>query len=147
MNDYEEALSYTRIGYKVVIERDLTEIYVNPFNIEWMEAWDGNMDMQPCFDHHATITYITDYFAKMDTSLMEQINAIVKQDSSDSVKERMKTVANTFMTHRQIGEAEAIYRLFPDMLLKKSNIACQWLSVGKRSEMSRRWKLATKNEI
>ena len=133
MNEYEEALSYTRIGYKVVIERDLTEIYVNPFNVEWMEAWDANMDMQPCFDHHATITYITDYFAKMDTSLMEQINAIVKQDSSESVKERMKTVANTFMTHRQIGEAEAIYRLFPNMLLKNSNIACQWLSVGKCS--------------
>ena len=65
MKEYEEALSYTKTGYKVIIERDLTEIFVNSYNIEWMEAWDGNMDIQPCFDHHATITYITDYFAKM----------------------------------------------------------------------------------
>ena len=61
LKEYEEALSYTKIGYKVVIERDLTELFVNSYNAEWMEAWDGNMDMQPCFDYHATITYITDY--------------------------------------------------------------------------------------
>jgi hypothetical protein len=126
----------------VVIERDLTEIF-----IKWMEAWDGNMDIQPCFDYHATITYITDYFAKDDTGLMELINSVLKQDSSESTKERMKTVAKTFMTHRQIGEAEAVYRLLPNMLLKNSNVTCQWLSVGNRSEMSKRWKLATKKEI
>ena len=32
MKEYEEALSYTKIGYKVVIERDLTEIFVNSYN-------------------------------------------------------------------------------------------------------------------
>ena len=26
------------------------------------------------------------------------------------------------MTHRQIGEAEAVYRLLPNMLLKNSNV-------------------------
>ena len=31
--------------------------------------------------------------------------------------------------------------------MKNSNIACQWLSVGKRQELSKRWKLATKEEI
>ena len=47
LQEYEEALSFTKTGYKVVIERDLTEIYVNSYNVEWMEAWDGNMDIQP----------------------------------------------------------------------------------------------------
>ena len=131
----------------MTIERDLAEIFVNSYNVEWIEAWDGNMDMQPCFDFHATITYITDYFAKDDTGLMEVINAVLQQESSANTKERMKMVANTFMTHRQIGEAEAVYRLIPNMVLKNSNVACQWLSVGKRSEMSKRWKLATKEEV
>ena len=145
--EYEEALSFTKVGYKVIIERDLTEIYVNTYNIEWMEAWDGNMDMQPCFDYHATITYITDYWAKDDSGLMEIINSIIQQDSSLDTKERMKTVANTFLTHRQIGEAEAVYRLLPNMVLKNFNITCQWLSVGLRSERSMRWKLETKKEV
>ena len=78
---------------------------------------------------------------------MELINSVLKQDPSDTAKERMKKVANTFMTHRQIGEAEAVYRLLPNMVLKNSNVACQWLAVGKRSEMSKRWKLATKKEL
>ena len=46
---------------------------------------------------------------------------------SDTVKEQMRLLANTFLTHRQIGEAEAIYRLLPNMILKNSNIGCQWL--------------------
>ena len=73
MREYEEALSYTKTGYRVVIERNLTKIFGNSYNAELMEGWDGNMDMQPCFDYHATITYITDYYAKDDTGLMELI--------------------------------------------------------------------------
>ena len=100
-----------------------------------MRAWNGNLDIQPCFNYHATITYITDYYAKDDTGLMELINSVLEEDASETTKEKMKAVANTFMTHRQIGEAEAVYRLLPNMLLKNSNISCQWLSVGKRSEI------------
>ena len=91
MQEYEEALSFTNTGYKVTVERDLTELFVNSYNIEWMEAWDANMDMQPCFDYHATITYITDYFAKDDTGLMKVINSVLQQDASENTKERMKT--------------------------------------------------------
>ena len=147
LEQYEEALSYSSRGYKVVYKRDITEIFINSYNIEWMRAWDGNMDIQPCFDYHQTITYITDYYGKMDDGLMEVIKAMLKEDTSKSSKERMKKIANIFMTHRQIGEAEAAYRLLPNMVLKNSNISCQWLGVGRRSELSKRWKLATKEEV
>jgi len=140
-------LSFTRVGHKVVHERDLTEIYINSYNIEWLRAWNGNMDMSPCFDYHAVITYITDYFSKDDTGLMELIKTVIQHSSSETFKDQMRLVANAFLTHRQIGEAEAVYRLLPNMLLKNSNITCQWLSVGKRSEMSKRWKLANEKEV
>ena len=48
---------------------------------------------------------------------MELINSVLEQESSETAKERMKAVANTFLTHRQIGEAEAVYRLLPNMVL------------------------------
>ena len=127
LEEYEKALSFTRVGYKVVQERDLTEISINSYNVEWLRAWNGNMDMQTCFDYHAVITYISDYFSKDDTGLMELIKEIIKLNTSESFKEQMKLVANSFLTHRQIGEAEAVYRLLPNMLLKNSNVACQWL--------------------
>ena len=147
LQEYEEALSYTKNGYKVVLERDITEIFINTYNIEWIRTWNGNMDMSPCFDYHAVITYISDYFSKDDRGLMELIKSVLQHTSTDTVKEQMKLIANTFLTHRQIGEAEAIYRLLPNMILKNSNVGCQWLSIGKRAELSKRWRQATKEEI
>ena len=100
LDEYEKALTSTKRGYKVVQQRDLTEICINPYNIEWMRAWNANMDIQICLDYHAVITYITDYYAKADSGLMDLINSVLTQEASEDTKERMKTVANTFMTHR-----------------------------------------------
>ena len=144
---YEKALSFTAVGVKVTQERDITELYINSYNVEWLRAWNGNMDMSTCFDYHAVITYITDYFSKDDTGLMKLLQLVIEHNPSESFKEQMKLVANTFLTHRQIGEAEAVYRLLPNMLLKNSNVTCQWLSVGKRSDLSKRWKLANEKEL
>ena len=147
LTEYENALSFTRVGYLVIHERDVTEIYINTYNIEWIRAWNGNIDVSPCFDYHSVITYISDYWAKDDTGLMEVINAIIQQLPSETLKEQMRQIANTFLTHRQIGEAEACYRLLPNLVLKNSNVACQWLSIGKQSELSKRWKQASKEDI
>ena len=147
LEEYENALSFTNVGYKIVHERDVTEIYINTYNKEWIRAWNGNMDMSPCLDYHAVITYISDYFGKDDTGLMELIKTVVKENDCQTTKEQMKLVANTFMTHRQIGEAEAVYRLLPNMVMKQSNVTCQWLSIGRRSEQSKRWRLATEADI
>ena len=45
---YHYALSVCKSGTKVVIKRELQDIFVNNFNAHWMLAWDGNMDIQPC---------------------------------------------------------------------------------------------------
>ena len=46
----------------------------------------------------------------------------------------MKKIASTSLSHRQIGEAEAFYKLLPDLLLKNSNVTCQWLPLGKKND-------------
>ena len=43
--DYLKALSTSKSGYSVVQKRDLDEIFINSYNIEWIRAWDGNMDI------------------------------------------------------------------------------------------------------
>ena len=59
----------TTRGYTILLARDIDEGYINPFIPEWLEAWDGNIDTQPCFDFFGVITYITDYLTKDDTGL------------------------------------------------------------------------------
>ena len=45
LEEYEDALSFTDRGHKVVHERDITEIFINTYNIEWIRAWNGNIDV------------------------------------------------------------------------------------------------------
>merc|ERR1712105_47799 len=96
---------------------------------EWLEAWDANMDLQLCFDFFAVITYISDYFTKDDSGTLKYINEALK-DAKEDLKGKLKLAVNTFMTHRQIGESEAYYRILPFLNLKNSNTKCIFLPTG-----------------
>jgi hypothetical protein len=87
-SDYIEALSYSRAGYSVHLKRDLDEIYINSYNPEWIRAWDGNIDIQPCFDYFGVITYVTDYFMKDDTGTMEILKEVVERSQMTAQKKR-----------------------------------------------------------
>ena len=52
-HEYIEALKYSKAGYNVHLKRDLDEIFINSYDPEWIEAWDGNIDKQPCCDYYA----------------------------------------------------------------------------------------------
>ena len=142
--EYTKAISVTTSGYTVVYRRDIDEAYINPYNVEWMRAWNGNLDIQICLDFHAVITYITDYYSKDDTGTMDVIKKMLDKDNS-CTKDKMKKIAQCFLTHRMIGEAEAVYRLIPSMTLQNSNITCQWVSLGPKEQRTSRWKIASGN--
>ena len=133
-NEYLKALGTGRSGYSVVQQRDIDETFINSYNSEWIRAWNANLDIQVVLDYFAVITYVTDYYAKDDTGTMEVIKAALQQADAEDVKEKMKVVSNAFLTHRQMGEAEAVYKLLPSMTLKNSNVACQWVSLGRKEE-------------
>ena len=59
-NLYIEALSNSKRGYSIILQRDIDEVFVNSVNPEWILAWQGNIDLQICLDFFAVITYITD---------------------------------------------------------------------------------------
>ena len=119
---YESALTYSKKGYSVILERDVNEMYINSYNPEWARAWNGNTDLQPCFDYFAVITYITEYFCKDDTGLMVKLTDMVKKSECATLKERMVILMNGFISARQMGEAEALYKLLPNLHLKDSNV-------------------------
>ena len=51
---YLKALSTSKTGYSIIQRRDLDEIYINSYNIEWIRAWNGNMDIQVELDNAKT---------------------------------------------------------------------------------------------
>ena len=58
------------------------------------------------FDIFEFITYITEYFIKDESGTVEAIKQVLDSNPDDNTKEKMKKVATTFLSHRQIGEAE-----------------------------------------
>ena len=80
------------------------------------------MDIQICLDFYAICTYITDYYTKDESGTLTTLIKALKECHGKSQKEKMKTLAQVFSTHRHVGESEAYYKLFPDLHLSDSSI-------------------------
>ena len=55
----------------------------------------------------------------------------------------MKRVSYAFQKTRQMGEAEAAYKVIPSLVLSNSNVGCSWVATGKEAETHKRSKRAT----
>ena len=127
---YHDALSVSPNGYKMVHKRDIDEIYVNNYNIEWLLCWNANMDLQLCLDFYAVITYISDYFSKDDSGTLGYIKEALRKADNESLKTKLSLVVQTFLTHRQIGESEAFFKILSNLHLKWSNIEALFVPTG-----------------
>ena len=123
-SDYITAIKQSkRNGSTVLLRRDVDEVHVNNYNPEWLEAWNANLDIQPVLDYFAVITYVTDYWSKSDEAITQQLTEVANHLKSEpDKKQRSIQLANTFLTHRQMSEAEAYYKIFPNLTLKYSSL-------------------------
>ena len=108
----------------------MKERFINTYNPEWLDAWDANMDIQIALDPYAIITYIVSYVSKDESGMTGFLKEALSASYSASQEKKLKTLLHTYLTHRQVGLSEAVYRAIRDMKLKDSNIACIWLSTG-----------------
>ena len=96
------------------------------------------MDIQIVVDHFGIITYVTDYWAKPDEGLTPVLREAAKQLKTEpEQKKRAQEMANTFISHRQMGEAEAYYKILPNLTLKYSNVDTVFVPTDKKEMRSR----------
>ena len=138
-SDYVTAIKQSKKkGSTVLLKRDVDEIYVNNYNPEWLEAWNANLDIQPVLDYFAVITYVTDYWSKSDEGVTQQLTEAANHLKSEPDKrQRCLQLANTFLTHRQMSEAEAYYKIFPNLTLKYSSLDTIFVPSEKRELRSK----------
>ena len=79
--------------------------------------------------------------------MMEILKAVLKDSDATDSKERMKVVADTFLRCRQMGHAEAVYKLIPSLTLSMSNVTCKFVATGPKAERSERWQKATEEQM
>ena len=56
--EYHKLLSFSTKGFSVVLQRDVSEIYINNYNLEWLPVWNSNMDISPVMDIFAVLVYV-----------------------------------------------------------------------------------------
>ena len=136
--EYLVALKQSNLkGISIILARDIDEIHVNNYNPEWLRAWDGNIDIQPCFDFFGVITYVTEYFTKDESGTSSFLADASKQIKALPLKDQQRCIKNVFLTHRQMGVSEAYMKIFPDIRLKDSNIGTLFVPLGKKEDISR----------
>ena len=139
---YKMYLKMSRSGYSVVLQRDTDETFINAYNSDWIRAWNGNMDIQPVFGFFAVITYVTEYAFKAEPE-SGVIRDALKECQDKDMKEQMKILANTFLTSRQMGESEAVYKLLSSLTMTNTTVTVQWISLDREEQQMKRMRRAT----
>ena len=127
---YYEALSHTVRGKVLVLKRSFKERNINNYNKEWMQVWDANMDIQLVFDTFAVITYVVNYVGKDESGMTKHLKDCLKDVKDLPYSEKLNALKMKFVTHRQNGASEAIYKILPGMHLKNSTVGCIFIPTG-----------------
>ena len=83
---------------------------------------------------------------KDDSGTLKLIQKVLEKASDEPIKKKLNLVKNTFLTHRQIGESEAYYKLFPHLHLCDSNIGAVFIPTGFKQNRSRFLKQLSEEE-
>ena len=134
---YKEALKISDWGYKAILKRDVDEIMINNYNKDFIAAWNGNMDIQICLDFFAVLTYITDYTYKDESGTLAIIKEALENCNDPVLQAKMRTVLHTYLTNRQAGAPEVLYRILPFLHLADSNIKSEFIHTGFKKNRSK----------
>ena len=131
-DDYEESLKISSRGNTIILKRTIRERMVNNYNGKMLKVWRANMDVQFCLDTYAIITYVCDYLTKTDDGLTKFMKEAIKEKKNSNIVifEKLNYVKQVYFTHRQVCEAEAVYRLSQDLHLKGSDVATKFIGTG-----------------
>ena len=83
------------------------------------------------------IIYITDYLTKDDTGITAILREVMKKNEKEECKECMKMLIHTFLTHRQMGQAEVYYKLLPSLKIKYSTVRTVFVLTDKKELRSK----------
>ena len=127
---YEEAISTTEKGNVLILKRGFKEIWINNYNPNWLMAWNANMDIQLAHDPYAVLTYIVKYVSKDESGMTTFLKDALRKTKHLSRDEQVKALKTAWLTHRQIGASETVYRLIPGLYLTQSNTRCVFVATG-----------------
>ncbi len=127
---YMKYISISKRGKILILKRDVNERFINNYNIEMLTAWNANMDIQLALDPYAVITYIVNYVSKDESGMTKNLLDTLRAKAKGLLAEIISALQKTFLTRRQNGLSEAVYKTLPEFRLKNSNVTCIYIASG-----------------
>ncbi|CAF0843236.1 unnamed protein product [Adineta ricciae] len=115
MNE-EEYIQMIRAGLKkpkVFLKRAPNEIRINAYNPLIMSLHRANMDIQFILDPYACLTYCVDYISNSENGTSKLLRDALNElkQGNNTVKERLRIIANKFLNSSEISAQEAVYHI------------------------------------
>ena len=117
MEQYKQALSLTKRGRTVVLERTPQELFINCYNPHLLSAWQANLDLQHCLDPYACIAYMVSYITKDERDMSSVLQNVSNELHHHDWREQLTACAPAFLNAREISAPEAVYRLLSFLCL------------------------------
>ena len=119
---YEKAHCALAQRNTIIFKRTVPDVWVNPYNKHILEAWNGNMDIQPVLDAESCLMYMVKYILKAERELGDVLRK-AQQEAEEGHMEPLKQLrklGNVYLNAREICVMEAVYRVC-GMNLKSSS--------------------------
>ncbi|XP_054717389.1 uncharacterized protein LOC129226785 [Uloborus diversus] len=97
----------------IMLKRNVDEILINNYNPKIMDLMQSNMDIQFILNGYAVGAYLVDYVNKANRGLSKSLRLCIEQtkEGNSSLRNKLKTVTNTFINTVEITAQEAAWSL------------------------------------
>lgn len=99
MAAYVRGLSMASSGTAVIMQRQVSETWINTYNPDVLRVWHANMDIQFIPDPYACVMYIASYMLKSERSMGELMKQVSKESNALEIREHLRWLGSVFLNH------------------------------------------------
>ena len=84
---------------------------INNYNAPVTLAWQANTDIQYVLNAYACVMHVASYIMKTDRAMGQLLKHVASEARTEELKQQLRKVGSTFLTHREVSAQEAVYRI------------------------------------
>ena len=112
--EFQDALTLIGTKPEIVMQREVKDTWVNPYNPDLLRAWNANLDVQYILDPYSCVMYILSYISKSEHELGEilktALEEIKEQNCPSDLRTQMKKLGTVYFENREVSVQESIVR-------------------------------------
>ena len=138
--EFQDALTLIGTKPEIVMQRNVKDAWVNPYNPDLLRAWNANMDCQYILDPYSCVMSILSYISKSEHELGEILKTaqeeMKEQSCPPDLRTQMKQLGSVYFDHREVSVQESIVRTC-GLRMKASTRMVTFVSTDNNARLSK----------